>query len=266
MMKQHSNSAYGLSVRHTMPLRIVTGLVGVALIVPSFVLAQTGTTDVVSAPVRANFCTSVRDIGAKVVARIVERQTRYDAKRIEVAANIKTRLEGRTAKGTSARKAEDAKRAEAAAGLTALAKTDQQKAAVAKYVAAIHEAVAARQSAVTTAVSSFRNAVEAAATARQTGTKAIVDTFLVDANTAIQKAYEDCASEVKPLVARANYAKAMSAARVKMVASVKALDSRRDTLKPVAVARRAEITKAISDFKTATELARKELKGALGTP
>ena len=249
-------------VRQVGVARIIAAACGIALLIPSLVLAQDGA--VLPTPIHSNFCASVDEIGERFVGRMSSHQTEYDRKRIEIRTKLSARLNERMARVAVARQATDVKRLDAEGTLLAKASSEAQKAAVDEYIAALNDAMRARRSAADAAVASYRAALDAEIQAREGLVKSALDIFLTDGDFAISQAKADCASgTAKPLDIRINYIAHMNSARSKMVNSIKSIESRKDALLLLINARKADIAEAVTSFTSATPKTHKKLLNTL---
>ena len=254
MMKIHS--------KHYALRKVTAFVITTALVIPLFASAE------VAAPerpgtIKVNFCARIDAITTKVSTGIAEREAKYLAKRGEGRGKLAERFENRDMKRTENRSEWDTRRDEWRTKFGEKATTTAQKAAVEKFITDMDTSIAARRSIVDGAVKSFRSGLEVAVVARQSSVDTALLTFKQETDAAVTKAKSDCTSGVAPQVARDTYVSAMKAAREKMRATVKAIDAKKETLKPLAETRRITIEKAVADFKVLAEKAREELKKSL---
>lgn len=144
--------------------------------------------------------------------------------------------------------------------LEAKAKTNEQKAAVEEFKKAIETAVDARRAAIDAAIDTFRDGVDGAWANHQSSIEGATNTYREAVRTAFEKAKSDCEDGVDAQTVRANLHTSLQAARGQLKEDRAGVAKLRDEMKNLIAARRAAFEKAISDFKTALETARKELK------
>ena len=248
------------------PGSYVVGLVGVSLLLPSFALAETSAGAVPERRMaNANFCTRIDTVTSKVTSGIVDRETKYHGKRAENRTKLNERFGARDLRRVENRSEWDGKREEWRTKLGDKATTPEQKAAVEAFIKGMDTAIATRRSAVDGAVKEFRAGLDAAIIARQSAVDSAVATLKQESELAVAKAKADCTSNVDPKTVRETYVTALKSAREKFRTAVKALDARKDTLQPLANARKLAIEKAVADFKTTTEQLKLKLKEAMVT-
>lgn len=256
---------------HSKASGFVAFAIGISLIAPSFVFAQDATTGGTAGtrPERAqrNFCTAIDELVTKVGGRIGEREIKYQEKRTELRGKLDERFANRDVSRADHRDGWDKHRAEWLEKLNTRAKTDAQKSAVAKFIADIDAAVAARRAAVDAAVAAFRASIDQAIKDRQAALDAAVATFKSETDAALVKAKADCAvAGAVPKAVREAYVAALKAAREKLRSTVSSIEKRKDTLKPLAEVRKEAIKKAVLDFRAAVNKAKDELKAAFPKP
>lgn len=252
--------------RHSKFAGIIAAAIGISLLLPSFAFAQTGTGTGTARGERLNFCTAIDQLTGKVGGAISERELKYQEKRAERRIKLDERFVDRDVKRSEHRSAWDTRRDEWQVKLSERATSDAQKAAVTKFIADIDAAIALRRSAVDSAVSAFRTGVDTAVKDRQGTVDSLVTVFKTETDAALAKAKADCAAQVAPKAVREAFVLSMKAAREKLRAGVKALENRKDTLKPLADARKTAIESAVAHFKVSASKAREELRAAFPGP
>lgn len=208
----------------------------------------------------ANFCSRLDEIGTKLDERTKEREAKLDERRGERDAKIKDREGKRDGTRTGNRDGWDANRDELYKKLEARASTSDALAAVKTFESEVDAAVAARRAAVDKAVAEYRTALDKAVADRKAAVDAAIATFKSDRDAAMAQAKSDCAGGKTPADVRTAYMNAMKSAQEKLKTTLQGLDTKKDVLKPMAEARKADVEKAIADFKAAVEAAKTKLK------
>jgi hypothetical protein len=160
------------------------------------------------------------------------------------------------------RSAWDANRTAQFAKLEARATTDNQKQAVADFKVAVKSAIAARRAAVDTAIAAFREGVKSLIASRKEDVSSNFTAFSDEVKAAFDSAKSDCASGKDPATIRTNLRNAIQAAKAKFHSNKIETPKIGGNIQPLIDARRAAVQKAFSDFKSAMEKARTELKKA----
>ncbi len=252
MMKQHSKTQ-----------TVIAGTLLLVLFAPTFVSAQGSTTD--AGLVRANFCTSIDNISAKVATGINEREVRYQEERRARDIKLGDRFTTRDSTRVDHRLDWDTNRGEKFARLGEKATSTAQKAAVAKFTKAVDTAVLLRRSAVDSAIAEYRKNVDTAVSARRASVEMLIANLKKETSAALLKAKSDCTNGVTPRTARDGYVASLKAAREKFHTGVKALNARHDALAPLLEIRKNKVEKAVADFKASIENATRELKKSMAS-
>lgn len=229
-----------------------------AILLPGLILAQTGE----ATETLRGFCGRLSDISSKIAQRMDEKEVRLEEKRTEILNNLETRRGERDAKLTEKRVEWDTKRTEVFAKLEERAGTDEQKQAVAVFVAAVQAAVAVRRASVDAAVQGFRGGLAEAMAARQAAVDGIVSAFRASTEAALQKASSDCQAGVTPATVRENFRVELVAARNKFASDRQEIDKLRTSREALLTARREAIKEAVDAFQVVLEQARAALKAS----
>ena len=184
-----------------------------------------------------------------------DRQTKITKKRAEQATNL------------SDKQAQwDASSAQRFAKLQAKAETDAEKAAVAKFIAAINAAVKIRRSAVAAAGDIFRVGVDRAILARRSALITVLDSYYKAVKAALDKAKTDCAATgANDATVRTAFVANMKTAQTKLQTEKTNVDKLGETIQKLVDTKKAALAKAVADFKVAVEAARIELEKAFPT-
>lgn len=232
----------------------------ICLFVPSLLFAKTSP----SASSALGFCSGINALALKLEQRMTNRFGKIEEKRTDAMTNLEERQQKRDERQEQNRQRFDQNRAEFLAKLEARAQTDAQKAALAKFKAAVTEAIKAHRAAIDSAKSAFRQGVEQAIASRKSAVNLATKAYQDAVKAALAKAKADCKAGVEPAAVREELHRALKVARDKFETDRQAIEKLKDSLKPLIEARKAAIAKANQDFQTAIEKARTELKAALG--
>lgn len=142
------------------------------------------------------------------------------------------------------------------------ATTDAQKQAVADFEAAVKAAITARRTAFDAAITTFREGVKKLISDRAEGVSASFTAFSDATKAAYETAKTDCASGKDPATIRTTLRNSIAAARTKFHSEKTSAPKVGGNIQILIDARRAAINKAMTDFKTAMEKARADLKKA----
>lgn len=249
MMKQHSKLS-----------NLVSLVVGIGIMLPSAVFAQ-GVANTTTPTNRANFCTSIDQVVAKVSTAMSETEAKLLQKRAWRDEHFPSIQSDKSYVALASHRDKwDTERDAWYQKLDARGTTTEQLAAIAKFKSAVDAAVVARRKAIDDAVDAMHSGIEGAAKERQAAVDTAIATMKADIDAALVKAKADCANSVAPKTVRTTYIASMKAAREKMKTTITALEKRKDTLTPLIAARKAAVAKAITDFKGAIATAHTEFK------
>jgi hypothetical protein len=144
--------------------------------------------------------------------------------------------------------------------LEAKAETDEQKEAVRKFKEAMEEAVKARRDAIDSSIDAFRDGVDKAKNDHQEDIQKVANLYGNTVKAAFEKARLDCENGVDEKEVRTNLRTSLQAARGQLREDRAGVTKFRDAIHALVSAKKTAFEKAISDFKTAVQEAKKELQ------
>ncbi len=205
-----------------------------------------------------NFCTKVSNI--KIDQQIADKVSRLQS-------NYQNRLTATTQKRTNQenkleerRDKWDANRDKRYTRLNKLATTPEEKAAVAKFIAAIESAVKVRRTAMDTALTTFKRGVDTAIATRRSGVITATNNYYQAVKVALDKAKTNCSkTEADSTAIRNVFVKALETAKTKLQTEKTAVDKLGEKIAALTTTKTTAITKAVNDFKAAVEAARVDL-------
>ncbi|MFA5967247.1 MAG: hypothetical protein WC805_01890 [Patescibacteria group bacterium] len=238
---------------------LIFGLIS-SLWLPGIVFAQSGTGLPLGKGIGSgNFCAKIKNSKidqqiANQIARLkINYQTRWDkissvrTDQIDKLATQRTRWETNHEKQFS--------------GLRAKAETDAEKAAVEAFIKAVNAAILARKTAVDAAITTFRTGVDKAIAARKTALINVSDNYYKAVKGALDQARLDCAkSGADNTVLRTAFIDSLKTAKAKMQTEKVNVDKLGETIQKLSDSKKAALTKAVTDFKTAVEAARAKMQ------
>ena len=208
------------------------------------------------------FCSKLTTATDKISSEVNKKKDELDKKKTEKSEKLKESQNEWAKKLTEFRTKEDTTRAENFGKLDELAKTDQQKAAVAAYKQAILAAVAARRTGHDTNQQTFLNAVKTLVSSNKQEVDNDKTVFANAVNAAIANAKASCAAGVPTNEVKAKLQSDLKSAREKFKTERKDDESMKGKIKALNETRREADKKVKETFKTATEIARETLKAA----
>jgi hypothetical protein len=179
----------------------------------------------------------------------VENGEKKDEKREEKRSSIDERREDNTTK-----------RKDQLEELTKRATTDAQKAAVVAFTVSIDKAIAVRKSAIDKVLLTHRTDVDTMIAQRRTLAEKALATLKSDIEKAKAKATTDCSNNVSGDTVRTNLRDSIQKAQLTYRINMRSLQNEVPTSK--IEARKAELKKIESEFKTSVEQAKKDLKAS----
>jgi hypothetical protein len=250
-------------VNHMMQIhskKIVSAILGASMSIAAFspILA--------SAQVRDNvgFCAQIDTITSNIDQRMADRTAKLNTARANVKSQLSAKKTARDTKLAQSRAKWDQNRTEQYAKLESKAATDVQKQALVSFKTSVNTAISTRRAAVDSASLAYRQGLAAALNARMSAVDAAMTTFKNAEAQAVAKAKADCAAGVKSADVRTAFRASMKAAQDTFQNSRKAIDNVKPTIDALQKTRNDAVKKAISDFESAMDKARRDLKAALG--
>lgn len=206
------------------------------------------------------FCTRISALNTLRVTRLAEWDKNLLTKRNERENKISERRQTRESKMEQTRERWDEQREKIYEKLTALADSDEQKAALERFHLVVEAAVTTRKEAVNAALNTYRAGLDEAILAKKNTLDDILSTFKNAVLAAEQQAKADCEQGIESEEARATYTEAVQAARQAMQDAREAVSKVADQGATLNEARKAAVEQALKDFKAAVEAAKIELK------
>lgn len=245
--------------------KIVSGFVGLNLLVPMIALAQApGEKKDRPLPREDKFCQRLEAQKSKIDQGFYSKETKLEGKREEQKARWEDKWQERDERLAEKRKGAEENRDAHFAKLEERAKTDEQKEAIAEFQKAVKDAVLARQEAVNKAINDYREGVRKAIEGRKAALDGAIEAFKESVKSAFDKAIADCGSGADPKEVKSALQASLKSAREKLHADRTAVQKVGDSIKPLIEARKAAFDKAKEDFRLAIEKAKEDLKAVLG--
>lgn len=205
-------------------------------------------------------CLRVDELSSKIEERMSQKEEQIEARIQNKLQEAEKNRGERDESLAEFRKNADEWREESYEKLEARAKTDEQKAAVEEFKKAIEAAVDVRRAAIDAAIDTFRGGVDEAWADHQSSIEGATNTYREAVRTAFEKAKSDCEEGVDAGTIRANLHTSLQAARGQLKEDKTGVTKLRDLMHDLIEAKRTAFEKAISDFKAAVEVAKKDLK------
>lgn len=206
------------------------------------------------------FCTKLTTATEKISTELNKKKDELEKKKAEKSEKLKESQNEWSKKLAEFRSKEDSTRTENFAKLDELAKTDQQKAAVATYKQTILAAVAARRAGHDANQQTFIDAVKSLVNSNKQDVDSDKTAFANAVNTAIAKAKASCAAGTPANEVKTKLQSDLKAAREKFKAERKDDETMKGKIKALNETRREADKKVNETFKAATEKAREALK------
>jgi hypothetical protein len=206
-----------------------------------------------------DFCKNIDAIAAKITSDMGEKESRFDGRKEDRLSKLSVSRENRDGKREDKRDGRDEKHNTRIDALMAKADTDAERAAVNEFSATLESATKARREAVDAAVKKFREGVDKLINDKFTTLGGDIEAFKKAMEQAIAQAKADCAVDKDPKPAfMESVKKAREAFKTSKPEMIK------DEVKNLADIRKAEVDKAVTDFKNTMKTAFEKLKTAFG--
>ncbi len=210
-----------------------------------------------------NECAKITGFGQHALSSISSRVAKVNA---DVTADAAKRLQQEQAfdaKMVTSRAHWDQVREQHFTKLTADAKTNEQKQAVAAFQSTVLAAVATRRLAVDHARDTFRAALVQDAVSRHSQVTLALNAFTTAVNAAVAQANANCATG-DPATVRSAFVAALKQARQNLEAAIKAIPKHGPVVEQAAKTRKQTIAQADQAFHQTVQAAVATLKTALG--
>lgn len=251
-----------------MKTRFKLGLVGLAIgltiswLMPTAMSYSPGNLggNIIPPQGKGNFCQKItsQKFDQQAAGRITKLQNNYQNR----LANVEKKRSAQDSKLESKRNQGENNRDRQFTGLREKAVTDAQKAAVEKFIATVQAAVKIRQAAFDTALKDFQTAVDKAMEARRASITTVVNAYYQATKAALDQAKASCIAGQDDATVRAKFVADLRAAKTKLETARSGLTKLGETISGLAATRKEAVKKAITDFRTAMEVARTELQAA----
>lgn len=209
------------------------------------------------------FCNRFLELSSKLQERIENRELKIQEKAKE-RLNIQTRRIQQDEAMEEKRSEWDQNRSEHFAKLEEKAGTDSQKQALVAFKQAVEAAVLARRTAMDSAIDKFRNSLDKIISSRKSEVDDAVKAYKNAITTMLEKAQSDCESLVSPQAVRTALRQGMETAKKGFTDNKQEIEKIKDEADAARLEFKAAKEKAISDFNSAMEKARQDLKTAWG--
>lgn len=208
------------------------------------------------------FCQRIDNFFSKADENFVKNQARLENNRLERERNMNQKYADREAKKEQNRVNWDAKRDANLNVLKGRAKTEEQKAAIEKFISAVNNAVSIRRKAVDAALAAFKEGVATVLNGRKVVIDQAIKNFESAKNAVLEKARADCASRIDQKIVRQQTTNGIKAARDKFKEEIKGTAKVGEQVSALTKTKRVALDNAQEDFQKAFEAAKEELKAA----
>ena len=205
-------------------------------------------------------CTQLSSQADQIMARLTEKISNLEQKRVETENNVKQRIDERITNLAAKRAGWDAAKATNWEKLRANAKTDEQKAAVEKFIAAIQSAVKIKRDAIDKVILDFRAGIKIEKAERKNQTDTALATYKDAVNSTASQVKTDCAAGKDAKTIRETFRTGMKNARDAFRANRKPAEKFRADITPLKEAKKAELKAIIDTFQASIEAAKTELR------
>ncbi len=207
-------------------------------------------------------CTQLSSQATQIQNRLTERIAALTQKRTDASEKIAAQIVERTTNRDAKRAAIDAKRAANWETLEAKAQTDEQKAAVAKFEAAVKAAVQIKRAALDKIILDFRTALKTQINDRKTTTDGALTAYKNSVASILSQVKTDCTAGKDAKTIREYFRTEMKNARETFRDNRKPEEKFREEVTPLKDAKKAQIKAVIDTFQASLEAAKAELRAA----
>lgn len=207
-------------------------------------------------------CAQISTQAEQIQARLTERISSLAQKRTEMEAKIKQQIADRLAKLAEKRARIDETKSLNWEKLRANAKTDEQKAAVEKFITAVQSAIKIKRDAIDKIISDFRASLLAERTERKTENDTALTTYKNAVASLVSQVKDDCAAGKDAKTIRETFRTGIKSARDAFRASRKTGEKFQADITPLKEAKKAELKTVIDTFQASVESAKSELRSA----
>lgn len=211
---------------------------------------------------KSTFCKNIDSFITKTDNKLGQKDSMYESKKADQAEKVAQNQADHDGKLEKNRGVWSAKRDIEYSKLSKKAKTDAEKQAVATFQTAMTNAIKARQDAIDSAIDTYRTGLNKIIATRKTVVDTALATLKTETDAVLAKAKADCGSSVDSKIVKTQTMAGLKTAQDKFKASLKDTAQMKADLKILSDSKKTAFDKAMADFKTATDAARKALKAA----
>jgi hypothetical protein len=204
-------------------------------------------------------CTQISAQADQIQAKLTEMLSTLTQKRTDMDAKMKQQIETKLSELNQKRATIDSEKTINWEKLRANAKTDEQKAAVEKFILAVQGAIQAKRTATDNVISSFRASLLTERTDRKTENDAALTTYKNAITSLVSQAKTDCTTGDAKTI-RENFRTGIKSARDTFQASRKTTEKFQAEVTPIKEAKKDELQTIINTFKSSIEAAKSELR------
>jgi len=204
-------------------------------------------------------CAQISIQAEQIQAKLTAMISALTQKRATLDAEIKQQLETQLSELAQKRATIDSEKAINWEKLRANAKTDEQKAAVEKFITTVQDAIKTKRSATDSIISSFRASLSAERTDRKTENDAALTTYKNTITSLVSEIKSACTTGDAKTI-RETFRTGIKSARDTFQASRKTTEKFQAEVTPIKDAKQAELQTIINAFKNSIEVAKSELR------
>lgn len=207
-------------------------------------------------------CAMISTQGEQIQARLTERISQLTQKRSSVEARIKQQTQQRTAALTQKRTTWSGTRSANWEKLRSKAQTEEQKAAVEKFILAVQNAVKAKNEAVDKIISSFRTELQSKNSQRKSEIDSEITGYRNAVASVVAQMKSDCASGKSAQEVRSSFKANLQKARNEFRNEIKTRTRFGEEVVSLKNAKKIEMQAVLEAFKNSVEQAKTELRTA----
>ena len=207
-------------------------------------------------------CAQLSAQAEQIQNRLTERISNLAQKRTEMETKNQQQIANRISELAKKRSEIDEEKALNWEKLRANAKTDEQKAAVEKFITAMQSAIKIKRDAIDKIISDFRASLLAERNERKTENDNALATYKNAVTSLISQVKSDCAAGKDAKTIRENFRAGMKSARDAFQANRKTAEKFQSSISPLKEKKKAELKAVIDTFQASIEAAKAELRAA----
>jgi DNA repair exonuclease SbcCD ATPase subunit len=205
-------------------------------------------------------CAQLTNQVEKIQNQFAEKISQFSQKRTEMEAKIQQQIAARISEITQKRGAIDETKTLNWEKLRASAKTDEQKAAIEKFILAIQNAIEIKRAATEKILFDFRAELQTEKNKRETENNAALTTYKNTLATLVSQLKSDCADGKDAKTIRETFRAEIKNAREIFQTERKQAEKFRADISPLREAKKAELKAVIDTFRNSVEEAKTELR------